>query len=167
MDQQQDFQAPGMYTREPEQQQQDTVRHENRAGESPEEIAVSLRNHMIHTVGRPLERSTTLEKYHGVAAVVRDRLMDQWLETIDTYRQKDVRLLAYLSAEYLLGPHLGNDLLNLNLTSPTEEALRSLGLDLETIAREEPEPGLGNGGLGRLAACFLDSLSTLDVPVIG
>ena len=167
MDQQQDFQAPGMYTREPEQQQQDTVRHENRTGESPEEISVSLRNHMIHTVGRPLERSTTLEKYHGLAAVVRDRLMDQWLETIDTYRQKDVRLLGYLSAEYLLGPHLENDLLNLNLTSPTEEALRSLGLDLETIAREEPEPGLGNGGLGRLAACFLDSLSTLDVPVIG
>ena len=150
-----------------EQQRMDTVDNENRTGTSAEEIAVSFRNHMIHTVGRPLERSTMLEKYHGLAAVVRDRLMDQWLETIHTYRQKDVRVLAFLSAEYLLGPHLENDLLNLGLTSETDEAMRSLGLDLKSIAEEEPEPGLGNGGLGRLAACFLDSLSTLGVPVLG
>jgi starch phosphorylase len=155
------------YSSNVNQQQTDTVRNENRAGTSPEEIAVSLRNHMVHTVGRPLERSTMLEKYHGLAAVVRDRLMDQWLETIENYRQRDVRVLAFLSAEYLLGPHLENDLLNLDLTSETEEALRSLKLDLKSIADEEPEPGLGNGGLGRLAACFLDSLSTLEVPVIG
>jgi glycogen phosphorylase len=155
------------HTRDLEQQQMDTVRNENRAGTSAEEIAVSLKNHMVHTVARPLERSTALEKYHGLAAVVRDRLMDQWLETIENYRRNDVRILAFLSAEYLLGPHLENDLLNLGLTSETEEALRSLGLDLKSIAGEEPEPGLGNGGLGRLAACFLDSLSTLDAPVIG
>lgn len=145
----------------------DTLRNENHAGTSPEEIAVSLRNHMIHTVGRPLEHSTTLEKYLGLAAVVRNRLMDRWLETIEGYRAKDARVLAFLSAEYLLGPHLENDLLNLGLTSNTEQALHSLNLDLKAIANEEPEPGLGNGGLGRLAACFLDSLSTLDVPVIG
>jgi glycogen phosphorylase len=160
-------QNPPTHSSDLNQQQTDTVRNENRAGTSPEEIAVSLRNHMVHTVGHPLERSTTLEKYHGLAAVVRDRLMDQWLETIESYRQKDVRVLAFLSAEYLLGPHLENDLLNLDLTSETEEALRSLKLDLKSIADEEPEPGLGNGGLGRLAACFLDSLSTLDAPVIG
>ena len=122
---------------------------------------------MVHTVGRPLQRSTLLEKYHGLAAVVRDRLMDTWLETIERYREHDVRVLAFLSAEYLLGPHLENDLLNVDLTSETEEAVSSLELDLKAIADEEPEPGLGNGGLGRLAACFLDSLSTLDVPVIG
>ena len=155
------------HSEELEQQQMDTVRNENRAGTSAEEIAVSLRNHMVHTVARPLDRSTTLEKYHGLAAVVRDRLMDQWLETIDHYRKEDVRILGFLSAEYLLGPHLENDLLNLGLTAETKEALRSLGLDLKPIADEEPEPGLGNGGLGRLAACFLDSLSTLDAPVIG
>jgi starch phosphorylase len=155
------------FVREREQQQTDTLAGENRAGTSAEEIAVSFRNHMTHTVGRPLELSTVIDQYHALSAAVRDRLMDQWLETIENYRQKDVRVLAYLSAEYLLGPHLENDLLNLDLTSQTEQAIGSVGLDLKTIAAEEPEPGLGNGGLGRLAACFLDSLSTLDVPVIG
>lgn len=154
-------------TRESEQQQKDTLAGENRAGTTAEEIAVSFRNHMTHSVGRPLDSSSTLEQYHALAAAVRDRLMDQWLETIQVYRTNDVRVLAYLSAEYLLGPHLQNDLLNLDLTQQTTEALKSLSLDLNTIAAEEPEPGLGNGGLGRLAACFLDSLSTLDVPVIG
>src|ERR1700685_3083517 len=90
------------------QKQRDGARNENRAGTSAEEIAVSIGNHMIHTVGRPLESSTTLEKYHGLAAVVRDRLMDQWLETLESYRREDVRVLAFLSAEYLLGPHLEN-----------------------------------------------------------
>jgi starch phosphorylase len=149
-----------------ERQQRDKLASENRAGRTAEEIAVSFRNHMTHSVGMPLELSSLIDKYHALSATVRDRLMDQWLETIETYRQEDVRVLGYLSAEYLLGPHLENDLLNLNLTQPTEQALRSLGLDLNSIAAEEPEPGLGNGGLGRLAACFLDSLSTLDVPVI-
>jgi starch phosphorylase len=154
-------------TRDREQQQTDTLAGENRAGTTAEEIAVSFRNHMTHSVGRPLESSSVMDQYHALAAAVRDRLMDQWLETIESYKRKDVRLLGYLSAEYLLGPHLENDLLNLDLTTQTEQALKSLGLDLNTIAAEEPEPGLGNGGLGRLAACFLDSLSTLDVPVIG
>ena len=150
-----------------EQRQVNTLATENRAGTTAEEIAVSFRHHMTHSVGRPLESSSLIDKYHALAAAVRNRLMDRWLETIESYNQKDVRVLSYLSAEYLLGPHLQNDLLNLDLTSQTEQALKSLGFDLNTIAAEEPEPGLGNGGLGRLAACFLDSLSTLDIPVIG
>jgi starch phosphorylase len=154
-------------TRDRERRQTDTLAGENRAGTMAGEIAVSFRNHMTHSVGRPLESSSLIDKYHALSAAVRDRLMDQWLETIETYRQKDVRVLAYLSAEYLLGPHLQNDLLNLDLMPQTDQAIKSLGLDLKTIAAEEPEPGLGNGGLGRLAACFLDSLSTLNVPVIG
>jgi len=154
-------------TQEREQQQMDTLAGENRAGTTAAEIAVSFRNHMTHSVGRPLESSSLIDQYHALAAAVRDRMMDRWLETIESYKQKDVRVLAYLSAEYLLGPHLENDLLNLDLMSQTDEALKSLGLDLRTIAAQEPEPGLGNGGLGRLAACFLDSLSTLDIPVIG
>ncbi|HEY4355600.1 MAG TPA: glycogen phosphorylase, partial [Acidobacteriaceae bacterium] len=114
-------------TRDSEQQQRDTLAGENRAGTTAEEIAVSFRNHMTHSVGRPLDTSSRLDQYHALAAAVRDRLMDQWLETIQSYRQKDVRLLGYLSAEYLLGPHLQNDLLNLNLTPQTAQALESLG----------------------------------------
>jgi starch phosphorylase len=150
-----------------DQSQIDKVPGDDRAGRTAEEIAASFRGHMTRSIGRPLERSSVIDQYHALSETVRDRLMDQWLETIETYRQNDVKLLGYLSAEYLLGPHLPNDLLNLDLTPQTEQAMESVGLKLESIAAEEPEPGLGNGGLGRLAACFLDSLSTLDVPVIG
>ena len=90
-------------TRDREQQQTDTLVGENRAGTTAEEIAVSFRNHMTHSVGRPLESSSLIDKYHALSATVRDRLMDQWLETIESYRQKDVRVLAFLIAEYLLG----------------------------------------------------------------
>lgn len=152
---------------EPQQQAQDTQPQENRAGTSAKDIEISFRNHMTHTVGRPMEASSKLDQYHALAAVVRDRLMDQWLDTIEQYKQDDVRVLGYLSAEYLLGPHLENDLLNLDIAAQTEAALKNLGLNLKDITCVEPEPGLGNGGLGRLAACFLDSLSTLNTPVIG
>ncbi|HEY9136754.1 MAG TPA: glycogen/starch/alpha-glucan phosphorylase, partial [Terriglobus sp.] len=163
----QDQQPPRPQQLEPNQQAQDTQPNENRAGTSAKDLEISFRNHLTHTVGRPLENSSLLDQYHALAAVVRDRLMDQWLETIENYKQRNVRVLGYLSAEYLLGPHLENDLLNLDITRAMDEALKNLGLDLKTIAAVEPEPGLGNGGLGRLAACFLDSLSTLDVPVLG
>lgn len=158
---------PAPQQREPEQQHADTLPQENRTGTSADEISISFKNHMIHTVGRPLELSSPLDQYHALSAVVRDRLMDKWLETIEKYRQNDVRVVGYLSAEFLLGPHLENGLLNLGLTEHAEDALKDLGFDLKAIAAQEPEPGLGNGGLGRLAACFLDSLSTLDTPVIG
>ena len=152
---------------EPNQQQQDTQPNENRAGTSAKDIEISFRNHLTHTVGRPLENSSKLDQYHALAAVVRDRLMDQWLETIEGYKKHDQRVLGFLSAEYLLGPHLENDLLNLDITKQADQAMKNLGLNLKEIACVEPEPGLGNGGLGRLAACFLDSLSTLNTPVIG
>ncbi len=163
----QEQQPPAPQQREPEQQAQDTVKNENRAGTSAADLEISFRNHMIHTAGRPLETSSTLDQYHALSAVVRDRLMDRWLETIESYKQHDVRVVAYLSAEFLLGPHLENDLLNLDLNPQAAEAIKAVGFDLKDIANQEPEPGLGNGGLGRLAACFLDSLSTLNVPVIG
>jgi starch phosphorylase len=163
----QEQQLPAPFGHEPNQQAQDTQPNENRAGTSAKDLEISFRNHMTHTVGRPLETSSALDQYHALSAVVRDRLMDQWLDTIEAYKQHDVRVVAYLSAEFLLGPHLENDLLNLDLTPQTVDAMKNVGLDLETIAAQEPEPGLGNGGLGRLAACFLDSLSTLDIPVVG
>ncbi len=124
-------------------------------------------NHLTRTVGRLLDVSTDTERYHAVAHVVRDLVMDDWITTIQSYRERDVRVVCYLSAEFLLGPHLMNDLLNLDVTEKLREALDSVGVSLDAIAEQEPEPGLGNGGLGRLAACYMDSMSTLGVPAIG
>lgn len=141
------------------------------AREVTETTADSLRAaflaHLTHTVGRLLDISTDTEKYHALAHVVRDEVMDDWIRTIQSYRERDVRVVCYLSAEFLLGPHLMNDLLNLGLTEHCREALDSLGISLQALADQEPEPGLGNGGLGRLAACYMDSMSTLGVPAIG
>ena len=136
-------------------------------GTSAEALRASFLNHLTRTVGRLLEVSTDTERYHALAHVVRDQVMDDWIRTIQSYRERDVRVVCYLSAEFLLGPHLMNDLLNLGLTDSCAEALDGLGISLQTLADMEPEPGLGNGGLGRLAACYLDSMSTLGVPAIG
>jgi starch phosphorylase len=98
---------------------------------------------------------------------VRDRLLDRWVKTSETYYQKKVRTVCYLSAEFLLGPHLGNNLINLGAFNTARQAIEELGLDFEKLLDQEEEPGLGNGGLGRLAACYLDSLATLQIPSIG
>ncbi len=134
---------------------------------SVDALRASFLSHLTRTVGRLLDVSTDLEQYHALAHVVRDQVMDNWIRTIQCYREEDVRVVCYLSAEFLLGPHLMNDLLNLGLTDTCAKALESLGLSLQTLAEQEPEPGLGNGGLGRLAACYMDSMSTLGVPAIG
>ncbi len=132
-----------------------------------EALRDSFLGHLTHTVGRLLDVSTDTERYHALAHVVRDLVMDDWIRTIQSYRERDVRVVSYLSAEFLLGPHTMNDLLNLDATQKCREALESLGIDLQALAELEPEPGLGNGGLGRLAACYMDSMSTLGVPAIG
>ena len=102
-----------------------------------------------------------------MATAIRDRLTQRWVKTMQTYVAEDVRIVCYFSAENLLGPHLGNNLLNLGIESQAYQAMREMKLDPEAILNEEPEPGLGNGGLGRLAACYMDSLSTLHIPAIG
>ncbi len=134
---------------------------------SAESIYASFLNHLTHTVGRPLEFSTSFEQYRALAHTIRDLVMENWITTVQGYKRPELRVVSYLSAEFLLGPHLLNDIQNLGVTEECEEAIHSLGLSLSTLASEEPEPGLGNGGLGRLAACFMDSLSTLNVPAIG
>jgi len=131
------------------------------------ELKEAFVNHLNLTVGRLLERASTHDQYLATAAVVRDRMMKAWANTAELYITSDVRVVAYLSAEFLLGPQLGNNLLNLELTEVMRSALAGLNIDLDDLIAEEPEPGLGNGGLGRLAACFMDSLATLSVPAIG
>jgi starch phosphorylase len=97
---------------------------------------------------------------------VRDRLLQRWTKTAETYYQRRCRSVCYLSAEYLLGPQLSNNLMNLGLYKPVRQAVNQLGLDLDEILDQEQEPGLGNGGLGRLAACFLDSMASLEIASI-
>lgn len=105
--------------------------------------------------------------YMALAYTIRDRLMYHWTKTAKTYLEKEARTVCYLSAEFLIGPQLGNNLNNLGIYSQTKQAIEELGLNFATLLEQEPEPGLGNGGLGRLAACYMDSLATLNIPTIG
>lgn len=117
--------------------------------------------------GVTLERASVNDQYLALARTVRQYLMARWLETLQRQREAQAKSVAYLSAEYLLGRQLDNALLATDLTEVVEEGLASLGIELQTLRDQETEPGLGNGGLGRLAACFVDSLATMSVPCIG
>jgi starch phosphorylase len=130
-------------------------------------LAHTFLDNLFFVQGRSRDRATFNDLYMALAHTVRDRLVERWIQTVLNYRAQDVRVVCYLSAEFLTGPHLANNLINLGIYDETEEAMRKLGLDLETLIVQEAEPGLGNGGLGRLAACFMDSLATLDIPAIG
>ena len=103
----------------------------------------------------------------ALAYAVRDRMLQRWISTAAAYTKQGSRTVAYLSAEFLMGPHLGNNLINLGIYDDVRQAIAELGLDLDELLAHEDEPGLGNGGLGRLAACFIDSLATLEIPALG
>ncbi len=124
-----------------------------------------------HYFGRMLGRRTIQSKspylYQAVVYAARDRLMERWARTRKSVQRDDNRRVAYLSLEFLMGRLLRNALLNLDLEEATGEALGRLGLELEEVYEREHDTGLGNGGLGRLAACFLDSCATLALPVVG
>lgn len=98
---------------------------------------------------------------------MRDRLLQRWVNTAAVYTHLGSRTVCYLSAEFLMGPHLGNNLINLGIWDRVQEAVESLGFNLEELLACEEEPGLGNGGLGRLAACYLDSLASVEIPALG
>ena len=134
---------------------------------SPAALKQSILDHLCFTQGKSVEFATSNDLYVAVAFTVRDRLMQNWVNSLQRLHDKDLKIVGYLSAEFLMGPHLGNALINLDILEAVKGATNSLGLSLDKILDAEPEPGLGNGGLGRLAACFLDSLTTLKVPAIG
>ena len=115
--------------------------------------------------GRPVGKSTTMELWQGLSAAVVDQIADRWADTAETYAKG--RQEHYFSAEFLMGRALLNNLSNLGLVDEAREALAAYGQDLSVVLEEEPDAALGNGGLGRLAACFLDSCATLDLPVAG
>ena len=116
---------------------------------------------------KTLEEASQLEKYQGVAYALKDFIIDQWIATHKEYEKQDVKTVYYLSMEFLMGRALGNIIINLAARDEIKEALDELGLDLNAIEDQEPDAALGNGGLGRLAACFLDSLATLGYPAYG
>ena len=134
-----------------------------RTGTSPEVISRAILDNLYYLLGRIPVLATPHDWYTALAATVRDRLLENWVKStrLLTGEAGEIRAVSYLSAEFLIGPQLGNTLLCLGLTDPVRQAVEGLGLDLEQLLDQEEEPGLGNGGLGRLAACFMDSLVNL------
>jgi starch phosphorylase len=137
-----------------------------RTGLSPAAIRQAFCDNLFFLIGRFPEVATPHDRFMALAYTVRDRLLHHWIRTSETYRQRRSRTVCYLSAEFLLGPQLESNLINLGIREATAQAMQDLGLDLEDILEQEEEPGLGNGGLGRLAACYLDSMATLEIPSI-
>ena len=127
----------------------------------------SIQRHARYSLGKNWSDLSPRDRFNAVALAVRDRLVDRMLETVDRYRGRDAKRLYYLSIEFLIGQSLGNNLHNLGIRDACREALESLGSNLAEIEATEPDAALGNGGLGRLAACFLDSLATLGMPGYG
>lgn len=138
-----------------------------RTGTDVETLRRAIQDNLFYRCGNVPKLATRTDHYLAVAFTVRDRLLQRWLSTAMALLSRPTRVVCYLSAEYLLGPSLGNALLNLGIREQVAEAVASLGQDLDELIEEEREPGLGNGGLGRLAACFMDSLSTLQIPAVG
>jgi starch phosphorylase len=151
----------------PSVQEEIAVMDEDRIGTTVESLKRAILQNLRYVVGKDPEFATDQDYFMAVAYTVRDRILARWLATRRSYLEHDVRVVCYLSAEFLMGPHLANNLLNLKVEDPVRQATKELGLDLDRIIAEESEPGLGNGGLGRLAACYLDSLATLGIPAIG
>ncbi len=140
---------------------------DDRTGTSLETLRRAMLDNLFYAQGMFPEIATPYDFYMGLAYTVRDRLLQRWVNTVETWLHKGVKIVCYLSAEFLMGPQLGNNLINLGLEDTVREAVQAAGQDLDELLNQEDEPGLGNGGLGRLAACFLDSLATLEVPAIG
>jgi starch phosphorylase len=127
----------------------------------------SFANHLKYSLAKDEYSATKLDRYMSVALAIRDRLINKWMETQQAYYRQDVKRLYYLSLEFLIGRTLGNSLINLDLTDSTHKALLDLGSDMEELCEIEFDAGLGNGGLGRLAACFMESLATIEIPAYG
>ena len=127
----------------------------------------SVKDNIKFLYRKTLEEATKEQVFQAVSYTVKDVIIDNWLETQNAYEEQDPKVLYYMSMEFLMGRALGNNLINLGAYGEVKEALDELGFDLNCIEDQEPDPALGNGGLGRLAACFLDSLATLNYCAYG
>ncbi len=143
------------------------VSYGGRSDMSIEGLKRTFREHMLYTQARFPSGATRNDHYMALACTVRDQLLHRWIKSVEQLSKGDSKVVGYLSAEFLLGPHLENNLINLGIYDEVCRTAEEEGHDIHTLFDQEEEPGLGNGGLGRLAACFLDSLATLEVPAIG
>jgi len=140
---------------------------DDRTGLGLETLRRALADNLFHLQGKWPEIASRNDFYLALAYTVRDRMMQRWLNSCRSYSRPEVRVVCYLSAEFLLGPHLGRNMLNLGIEAPVQQAVQESGLDIDDLIAQEEEPGLGNGGLGRLAACYMESLASLEIPAMG
>ena len=136
-------------------------------GTRVEDFVMSFQNNLKYRLIKEPATSTDYDRYLSLGFAVRDRLVENWVATQDTYRSKKVKRVYYLSLEFLMGRTLGNSIVNLQVENKVSRAMEELGYNLEEIREVEIDAGLGNGGLGRLAACFIDSMATLAIPAYG
>ncbi len=130
-------------------------------------IQISFANHLEYSLSKDQYTATERDLYLSLALATRDRLIERWIRTQQLYYNHDVKRVYYLSAEYLMGRLLINNIINLGIYHETKRAMEELNIELDDLAENEPDMGLGNGGLGRLASCFLDSMATLEIPAYG
>ena len=140
---------------------------DDRTGMDPITLRRAMLDHLRYTRAKDMRTATLADVYQAMAHTVRDRLVDRWMRTQRQYAEADVKRVYYLSAEYLLGRQLEANLLTLDLRDFAREGMAKVDVDMDKVIEQEPDPGLGNGGLGRLAACFMDSLATLSLPATG
>jgi len=138
-----------------------------RTGLSTETFKQAVLDNLMYLQARYPAIATTQNWYIALAHSVRDRMLERWVNTVKAYAARDVKVACYFSAEFLIGPQLGNNLMCLGIEAAARTAIAELGQDLDALVAFEEEPGLGNGGLGRLAACYLDSLAALELPALG
>ncbi|MBN1688249.1 MAG: glycogen/starch/alpha-glucan phosphorylase [Candidatus Omnitrophica bacterium] len=132
-----------------------------------EGIRQSFLSNLHYSLAKDEFTTTSHDSFTALAIAIRDRIVERWITTQQSYHQQNVKRVYYLSLEFLIGRLLGNNILNLDLEDETKKAMEDLGLDLEKLRDQELDAGLGNGGLGRLAACFLDSMATMGIPAHG
>ena len=138
-----------------------------RTGLSTETFKQAVLDNLMYLQARYPAIATTQNWYIALAHSVRDRMLERWVSTVKAYAARDVKVACYFSVEFLIGPQLGNNLMCLGIEDAARTAIAELGQDLDVLLAYENEPGLGNGGLGRLAACYLDSLAALGLPALG